>query len=144
MTAAHKATPPTTQTRPVNPAAGLKQAKQLLKQGRGCEARTELQTLSSGAASPKAQILLPLAQFLCDQGAGGGGRPDLDSLFQQAAAAIRRGEYSSAMYNLLAAGRQDKTHRGGQAVQVMEGLFELLGDEDPIVVAYKKQLNQLA
>ena len=135
---------PASQARPVDTAARLNQAKQLLRQGRGCEAKTHLQKLSSSAEARQARLLLPLAQFLCDMGSGGGSRSDLDSLFQQAAEAIRRSEYSSAMYYLLAARRQDNDYRNGQATKVMVGLFELLGGDHELTQAYRQQLNELA
>ncbi len=130
--------------KPLDPVTRLSQAKQLLRQVRGCEAKKHLQNLSSGVAARQAQILLPLAQFLCEIGIGGGVQPDPDSLFQQSAKAVRNGEYSSAMYNLLVARRQDKTYRNDQAEKVMEGLFELLGDDHALTQAYWQQLVELA
>jgi putative thioredoxin len=134
----------TARARPADPATRLSQARQLLRQGKGCEAQTRLQNFPPGPQARQAQILLPLAQFVCDQGRGGGGRADLDSLYQQAAEAIRRGEYSTALYNLLAAMRQDKSYRNGQAEKVMNGLFELLGESDPLTQAYRQQMTAMA
>ncbi len=129
----------TARTKPANPATRLSQAKQLLRQGKGCEAQNRLQNFPPGPQASQAQILLPLAQFVCDQGRGRG-RADLESLYQQAAADIRRAEYSSAMYNLLAATRQD---RNGPAEGVIQGLFELMGDDDPLTQTYRQQMNAL-
>ena len=65
-----------------DPATRLSQARQLLKQGKGCEAQNRLQNFLS---TRQAQLLLPLAQFMCDQGRGGGSHAELNLLFQQAA-----------------------------------------------------------
>jgi thioredoxin-like negative regulator of GroEL len=58
--------------------------------------------------------------------------------------AIRRREYSTALYNLLAAMRQDKSYRNGQAEKVMNGLIELLGESDPLTQAYRQQMTAIA
>jgi len=127
-----------------DPATRLSQARQLLKQGKGCEAQTRLQNFPAGPQARQAQTLLPVAQFMCDQGRGGGSQADLNLLFQQAAGAIRRGEYSTTLYNLLAAMREDKTYRQGQAEKVMIGLFELLGENDPLTRTYRQQMTTFA
>jgi len=58
--------------------------------------------------------------------------------------AIRRGEYSAALYNLLAAMRPDGNYRNGQAEKVMNGLFELLGESDPLTQTYHQQMTAIA
>ena len=132
------------QTRSVDPATRLSQAKQLLRKGKGCEAKSRLQNILAGPEALQAQTLLPLAQFVCDGGQGSGGQADLDRLYQQAADSLRRGEYSAAMYNLLAAMRQDRTYRNGQSEKVMKGLFELLGDTHTLTQAYRPQMDAVA
>jgi putative thioredoxin len=134
----------TKQTRSVDPATRLSQARQLLRKGKGCEAKTCLQNFPAGPEALQARTLLPLAQFVCDGGRGSDGQADLDQLYQQAADSLRRGEYSAAMYNLLAAMRQDKSCRSGQAEKVMRGLFELLGDTHNLTQAYRPQMDAVA
>ena len=134
----------TKQTGSVDPATRLSQAKQFLRKGKGCEAKARLQGFPSGPEARQAQTLLPLALFMCDGGRGGGSQADLDQLYQGAADSLRRGEYSGAMYNLLAAMRQDKTYRNGQAKKVMTGLFELLGDTHELTQAYRPQMDAIA
>lgn len=127
-----------------DPAQRLRQARQLLRQSKGCQALTHLRNFPAGAQANSARKLLPLAQFLCDaQRSGIGGSSDLDILYSQAADALRRREYSGALYNLLALLHQDKNYRGGQARQVMEGVFELLGENDSLTRAYRQQMGSI-
>ncbi len=121
-----------------DPLARLRQARQFLEQSKGCEARTSLQNFPTGPGYKEAQKLLPLANFLCDMGRGSSGGTELDRLYEQAADAVRRREYSTALYNLLGIVRQDKSYR--QARPVIEGLFELIGENNALTQAYRQQM----
>jgi putative thioredoxin len=124
-----------------DPAVRLQQARDLLQKGDGCAALAKLQGFPTSAQTAVAQKLLPLAQYLCDAAQGRlSSAGELDALYRQAADATRRREYSAALYNLLAVVRQDKTYRGGEARNVMLGLFELIGEEESLVRAYRQQL----
>jgi putative thioredoxin len=119
-------------------AASLSQARQLLKQGKGCEALAQLQQLKS----TEAQELLPLAEFMCDGEMGRmNGRADLDIAANQAAAAMRRGEYDTALYNLLVVKNSDPDYRKGQLKAIMLGLLQLLGSSHPTYKAYYQLLH---
>ncbi len=150
LTANVQAPPPqTTQqtSKPAaDPAARLNQARQLLKEGKGCEAQTHLQNFPASSAFDSAQKLLPLAQFLCEarRGFASSGVTDLDTAYQQAAQAAQRQENATALYNLLAILNQDKTYRQGQAQKVMRGLLELLGKNDPLTQFYQQYTHILA
>lgn len=123
---------------PQAPAApSLPQARQLLKQGKGCTAMAQLQQLNSA----EAQTLLPLAQFMCDGEMGKiNGRVDLDIAANQAAAAARRGEYDTALYNLLVIKNTDANYRQGQIRNIMVGILEILGETHPTYQSYKQLL----
>lgn len=125
-------------------AARLRQGRELLKQGRGCEAQNELQNFPASPEREQAQRLLPVAQFLCQvsRGTAAAGHSDLDGLYRQAADAVRRRQYSAALYQLLAALRQDSSYGNGQPRKVMEGLFELI-DDASLVQAYRQQLASM-
>jgi len=112
-----------------DPTARLQQAKKMLREGNGRSALTQL----NGLTDPAAKQLLPLAQFLSDVAQG---RIN-DSQLRQVADAVQRRDYGAAFYNLLVA-RQGAN--GSQAIDIMHGLFALLGDQDAIVQAYKAQL----
>lgn len=109
-------------------ATRLKQAKQLLRQGKGCEAQTQLQHFPSGTEQAQAKKLLALAQFLCQGG-------QKSQPMQQAANAAQRGDYGAALYNLLAAANQEQN---SQAKPIMNGIFTLLGEEHALTQAYQK------
>lgn len=125
-----------------DPAARLRQARQYLKQGRGCQAQSLLENFPAGAQAAEARKLLPLANFLCNvsQGQGLSGDANVDNLYRQAAAAVGR-EPSAALYQLLAALNQEQPSRRQQTKEVMEGLFALIGENDPIVQQYRQQLQ---
>ena len=125
------------QQTPTTPAARLQQARQLLKQGKGCDALAQLQQLNS----TESQTLLPLAQFMCDGEMGKmNGRADLDNAANQAAAAARRGEYDTALYNLLVIKNADANYRQGQIKAIMAGILEILGEAHPTYLSYKQLL----
>ncbi len=134
--------PPRPQTsQPVNdPAARLQIARQLLREGKGCNARTQLQDFPAGAEQKSAQALLHLADFLCEaaRGFANTGANDLDIAYRQAAQAVERGENATALYNLLVILNHDQQYRNGQIPKVMLGLFELLGEDDPLTQAYRQ------
>jgi len=124
-----------------DPTARLAQARQLLKKGKGCEAQTQLTDFPNGPGSEAAQKLRPLADFLCTMGRPSNGQTgQLDQDYQRVASDLQRGQYSTALYNLLALLRQDKNFRNGQARQVMLAVFELLGDDHDLTRAYRSQL----
>ena len=131
---------------PADPAGRLRQARHYLNQGQGCEAQPLLANFPSGPQASQAQKLLPLAQFLCSisRGQGFGGQADLDGVYRQAADALQRREPSAALYHLLTALHREQAARKNQTKDVMLGLFELLGENDPIVAQYQQQLATMA
>lgn len=132
------ATPPTETN---DPASRLQQARELLKQGQGCDAQTKLTDFPVGDGYEAAQKLRPLAHYLCTMGRpNNGSNTKLDQEYQQAARDIQRRDYATALYNLLAVVRQDKGFRNGEAKNVMLGLFELLGEDHELTRAYRGQL----
>ena len=112
---------------PSTPQARLQKAKELLRQGNGCEAMKMLPNGDGG----EAEQLRPLAQYLCDIS-----HSRLNGMNIQIANMIQRREYAGAMYGLLV----EMRNGNNQARPVMEGLFALLGENDPNVIAYKQQL----
>jgi thioredoxin len=112
---------------PNTPQARLQKAKELLRQGNGCEAVKMLPDGDKG----EAEQLRPLAQYLCDVS-----HSRLAGANIQIANMIQRREYAGAMYGLL----MEINGGNGRARPVIDGLFTLLGDNDPTVKAYKQQL----
>jgi putative thioredoxin len=127
---------------PSDPASRLRQARQFLGQGQGCEAHSLLANFPAGPEAGQAQKLLPLAKFLCDVSRGQklSDQADLDVLYRQAADALRRREPSATLYHLLVALNQEQPARKNQVKDVMLGIFELLGESNAIVQQYRQQL----
>lgn len=124
-----------------DPVARLDRAKQLLRQGNGCEAQVQLEGLPASDQASSAEKLLPLARFLCQLSRGNADVPaEAEGAYRQVGDAIRRREYATAMYNLLAIQRQEQQQNKGQARRIMLALFELLGDGDPLTQAYRQQM----
>ena len=96
----------------------------------------------AGFASSEADAakkLQPVAAYLCEASQGKiSGSSDLDNTYRQAADALRRRDYSTGMYQLLTVINQVKNYRNGEPRKVMLGLFELLGDSDPLTKAYQQ------
>jgi len=127
-------------SQPTNePTVRLQTARQLLREGKGCDAETQLQDFPASPEQKSAQTLQHLAHFLCQaaRGFADTGVNDLDIAYRQAAQAVKRGENATALYNLLVILNHDQQYRNGQVPKVMAGLFELLGDDDPLTQAYR-------
>ena len=126
------------QKAPATPTVRLQQARQLLKQGKGCDALAHLQEINT----IESQALMPLAQFMCDGEMGKmNGRADLDIAANQAMSAVRRGEYDTALYNLLVVKNTDPGYRQGKLKDIMLGLLALLGSSHPTYKAYYQLLQ---
>lgn len=126
---------------PNRPEISLNLAKALLAQGDGCEARDFLKGIKDGSELVEAELLLPLANYLCLIAEDLTEEEELSALevqYRQGARLISRGNLEAAMDGLLDVLRQNK--RYGQARQVMLGLFALLGNDDDLTQAYRPEL----
>jgi putative thioredoxin len=86
----------------------------------------------------RAQALLPLADFFAaaDRPADAGSA----ARYCQAAALARDGSYAAAMDELLAIVARDRAFLDDGARKALLGLFAALGDEEPLVPAYRRKL----
>jgi putative thioredoxin len=126
---------------PNNAAVRLGLVRTLLYQGKGCAAEAALKNFPVSPEYGQAEKLRPLAQYLCQMSNGRvGGSSEVDSNYRQAAQLLGRGEFSAALYYLLSVLRQDKNYEDGRAKDVMLGVFELLGDNDPLTPEYRRQM----
>lgn len=121
---------------PKDPAQRLQQARDLLQKGDGCRAERLLEDFPAGSQAAEAHRLLALARFMCRPGQTG--NSDLDSLYQNAASALQRRDYGAALYNLLSAFNRHDAGQKKRSGDVMQGLFTLLGEEDPLVRQYRQ------
>jgi len=127
---------------PQNGAAALGLVKTLLAQGRGCEAGEVLDDFPRADEVITADKLRPLAAWLCavEPAEPPLADSDLDSAYYQAARLFARGRWEAALDGLLDVLRQDKRYRRGEPRLVMLGIFELLGEDDPLTRAYRSEL----
>lgn len=131
-------------THPFHPVASLNLAQALLAQGKGCEARQYLESISDGQEMAKAATLLPLANYLCQSSRLSDGWeeevPFIEIQYRQVYRIWARGNSAAAMDGLLDVLRQDKTYADGEPKMVMLAMFELLGDNDPLTQTYRREL----
>ncbi|MEW5989565.1 MAG: tetratricopeptide repeat protein [Chloroflexota bacterium] len=127
---------------PEHPAARLGLARVALFQGKGCAAEKVLQNFPPSPEFTTAEKLLPVARYLCQRGESGpnGHLAGDEAQYNAIASQLRQGELAPAMDSLLGLLRWNKQYRNGEARQVMVGLFELLGDQDPLTRQYRPEL----
>lgn len=128
----------------LDPEQRLREARSLLQRGQGCAAEKLLRGFPSGGRQAEATQLLPLASFLCSVSQGSaplGSASTQSAAYNQAASAMQRREPSEALYHLLIAYNQESAGNKGQLKQVMEGIFTLLGDADPVTGQYRALIS---
>lgn len=123
---------------PAAPDQRLRHARQYLSQGNGCQAENLLNNFPASPQQQEARQLLPLATFMCRGGSNLGGSSDVQAIYGQAASAMQRREPSAALYQLLVASNQEPGARKEQVRLVIQAIFALLGDNDPLVQQYKR------
>jgi len=124
---------------PDNALIALELSKVLLRLGTSAEAASLLEAIPSGAREAEAaQKLLPVAHWLC--AAPTAGEQEIDRMYAEAGQLACEGKYAEAMDNLIGVLRRNRAYRNGEAKQVMLGLFELLGADDPIAREHQRQL----
>ena len=130
---------------PQHRGARLGLARALLAQGFGCEAQDLLKGIRQGSELVHAERLLPLANYLCDLESNLDilDLDQLDAQFWQAGRLLQRGNLEAAMDGYLDILREDKQFRGGEPKKLLLGLFELLGDDDPLTESYRRDLAMI-
>jgi putative thioredoxin len=128
---------------PSNVEAKLGLARSLIGLGEGCKAKFYLDNLVQDASSMiQAEPLLPLAEYMCmaEESNDDVVITPIEAQYRQAARLLRDGKYAPALDGLLDVLRYNKNYRDGQAKAVMIGVFELLGNEDPVTNAYRREM----
>jgi putative thioredoxin len=124
---------------PNNAQMALELSRVLLRLGTGAEAVALLEAIPSQAREAEAaHKLLPVARWM---------RPtptaevqEIDRMYAAAGQAACEGNYAEAMDSLIGVLRRNRSYRTGEGKQVLLGLFELLGTDDPIVREHQRQL----
>ena len=132
---------------PAGAEAKLGLAKSLLGQGDGCKARSYLEELKSLVETmDPAERLLPLADYLCTASKLKEQNAEvtvIEAQYRQAARLFSDGKVAPALDGLLDVLRHNKNYRDGQTKAVVLGIFELLGDEDPLTQVYRRELGSI-
>lgn len=126
---------------PQHPTALLGLARCMLAQGQAGEALNILRSFPASREFNAAQAMLPLAEALHRQGNGDEWNDDpLDAAFNRAVRLVQRGNLPAALDGLLDLLREKKTYRDGAARKVVLGIFELMGEDNPLTAEYRKEL----
>jgi putative thioredoxin len=125
--------------------AKLGLASALLAQGFGCEAQELLKEIHQGPELARVTRLLPLANYLCNLETNIDylDMEPLEAQFWQAGRLFQRGNVEAAMDGFLDILRQDKQYHSGEPKEILLGLFELLGDDDPLTGNYRRELAMI-
>jgi putative thioredoxin len=119
-------------------------ARALIGQGQGCKASDYLAELRDEASTmARVERLLPVAEFVCSVAEKGDVNAEVtvvEAQYRQAARLLSQGKIAPAMDGLLDVLRSNKNYRDGRVREVMLGVFELLGDEDPLTGAYRREM----
>ena len=130
---------------PDNPPAMLGLAKSLLLQGQAGEGQALLRNFPASKEYQAAELLRPLAEAiqriekeedlenLLDE-------DPLEAAYRNALHLVKRGNIPAALDGLLDILRQDKRYRNGEVRQVILGLIELLGENNPQSHLYRNEL----
>lgn len=126
---------------PGHPNALLGLTKSLLAQGRGTEARDILNTFPFSREFSSAEILKPLAKALTRNTKQHDISSDpVEAMYNHALRLITLGNLPAAMDGILEVLKKDKNYRGGEPKQVILGLFEILGSQNPTTRQYQTEL----
>jgi putative thioredoxin len=128
-----------------NPASGpaaLGLLKALLAQGRGADAERVLENFPNSREAGDAERLRPLARYLIEseKAPACSDAEDLDAAYCRAGKRIAAGDLQGAMDAILAVLRRNKRFRQEEPRLVMLGIFEVLGDQDPLTREYRNRL----
>jgi putative thioredoxin len=124
-----------------SPLVPLGLAKSLLLQGRGSEALQLIDAIPVGKAFGPAETLRPLALALASEGEISDDL--LEIAYQRAITLVKRGNLPAALDGLLDILRESKRFRGGEAQKVILAIFELLGNQDPLTLQYRRELSSV-
>jgi putative thioredoxin len=122
--------------------AKLEFGKLLLRLGNGREAESTLKSVPGQALeSVEAETLLPLARLMISS--PNGSSQGAAALYHAAGEFFSQQQYVEGLDALLDVLRQDRNFGEGAARQAMLAVFELLGNENPLVPEYRRKLANI-
>ena len=126
---------------PGNPGAKLLLAKSLIWQGEYLEALTIIHHFPASTEYQGAERLSPLVEGLLKEfDPGQQSENPLDPHYFRSLHLIQIGNIEAALDGMLEILKQDKGYRSGQPRKIIVGVFELLGNDHPLVIDYRAQL----
>ena len=126
---------------PGNPGAKLLLAKSLIWQGEYLEALTIIHHFPTSTEYQGAERLSPLVEgMLKEFDPGQKSENTLDPHYYRSLHLIQIGNIEAALDGMLEILKQDKSYRSGQPRKIILGVFELLGNNHPLVIDYRAQL----
>lgn len=131
-----------------SPETRLGLAKALIGQGKAAQAKHILEDLLNVPAQmTTAEKLLPLVDYLelvegHDSDANLEMTP-VEAQYRQSARLFGQGKLAPALDGLLDVLRYNKDYRKGQVKQVLLGIFEFLGNADPLTNPYRQEMASI-
>ena len=126
---------------PGNPGAKLLLAKSLIWQGEYLEALTIIHHFPTSTEYQGAERLSPLVEGLLKEfDPGQQSENPLDPHYYRSLHLIQIGNIEAALDGMLEILKQDKGYRSGQPRKIILAVFELLGNDHPLVIDYRAQL----
>lgn len=125
---------------PNHPAGLLGLLKSYLLQGAYSEAKKIMADFPASPEYSRMELLRPLYDGLVTENTVGTSDEPLDAAYDNALRIIKRGNLAAAMDGLIDILRQDKHFHNDGARKILLGLFELLGDNHPLTMQYRREL----
>jgi putative thioredoxin len=131
-----------------SPEARLGLAKALLGQGKAAQAKTILEDLLNvPALMTTAENLLPLVDYLkLVEGRESDASLEMtpiEAQYRQSARLFSQNKLAPALDGLLDVLRHNKDYRKGQVRSVLLGIFEFLGNNDPLTNPYRQEMASI-
>lgn len=124
-----------------SPDAAIGLAKSLLAQNKPQEALQLLDEITAPRTISTVDRLKPFANTLIDfQSEMMPNETDLDAVFYNSIRLASQAKFQMALDGLLDLLRQDKHYQGKMAQNVILGILEIMGEEDPDTRAYRAEL----
>jgi putative thioredoxin len=126
-----------------HPGALLGLARSLLAQGRPIDALPILREFPVSKEFTSAEQLIPLAQTMANLDEKPADDDDHAAIFANALRLAGKGHIAAALDGLLEILRANKNYRKGEAKQVVLGLLQVLGGDNPKSREYRSELASL-
>lgn len=129
---------------PGYPPALLGLLKSLLMQGEVAKAERILEVFPESKEYAAVETIRPLVEALSwVKQAPSESEDVLEAAYINSLRLVQRGNLPAAMDGMLDILRQDKNYREGKVRRVLLGLFEVLGDENPLTQQYRRELSMI-